>query len=109
MKHDIGFAITAALLLWMGSSVGCDTPARQPEAETASEDDTPVSDQPDESGYQPVFELGDCQFELPAELAWASPECGYLVVPEDRSQPDGPTVRLHAAVFHSIGPNRLST
>jgi pimeloyl-ACP methyl ester carboxylesterase len=105
MKHRIGFAITAALFLWMGASVGCDTAAQQPEVETASEDDTSISEQSDELGYEPVFEPGDCQFELSASFAWAAPECGYLVVPEDRSQPDGPTVRLHAAIFRSIGPN----
>jgi pimeloyl-ACP methyl ester carboxylesterase len=28
-------------------------------------------------------------------------ECGYLTVPEDRSRPDGPTIRLHVAMFKS--------
>ncbi len=31
--------------------------------------------------------------------------CGDLFVPEDRSQPDGRTVRMHVAIFHSQDPN----
>ena len=31
--------------------------------------------------------------------------CGDLFVPEDRSQPDGRTVRIHVAIFHSRDPN----
>ncbi len=47
-------------------------------------------------GYQPRFESAACQFEQPPGY---SPECGYLVVPQDRENPDGPEVRLHVAVF----------
>jgi pimeloyl-ACP methyl ester carboxylesterase len=30
-----------------------------------------------------------------------NPECGYLVVPENRSRADSPSIRLHAAVFRN--------
>jgi pimeloyl-ACP methyl ester carboxylesterase len=34
----------------------------------------------------------------------ANVECGYLVVPERHSQPDGPTIRLAVAIFKSHSP-----
>jgi len=49
-------------------------------------------------GYAPFFEPGDCQFIQPHRFEL---ECGYLVVPEDRSQPNGRLVRLHVAIFKS--------
>lgn len=67
---------------------------------------TPVSPSPTadssalraELGYVPVFEPAPCRFTKPAGFA---PECGHLIVPEDRSQPDGAQVRLHVAIFRS--------
>jgi len=46
----------------------------------------------------PLFEPSTCQFINAYRL---NVECGYLIVPEDRAQPDGPTVRLHVAIFRS--------
>ncbi|HML22597.1 MAG TPA: alpha/beta fold hydrolase [Aggregatilinea sp.] len=51
-----------------------------------------------ESGYTPRFEPADCAFDTPEGYEI---ECGYLVVPEDRSQPDGAWIRLHVAIFKS--------
>ncbi len=43
----------------------------------------------------PRFEYTACApFPLDVEM-----DCGYLIVPEDRSQPDGPTIRLAVAIF----------
>ena len=50
----------------------------------------------------PGFESAECQFEIPPGQ---TVECGYLIVPEDRSQPDGPTIRLHVAIFRSHSDN----
>ena len=50
----------------------------------------------------PVFEGADCAFEIPEGF---QPRCGYLTVPEDRSQPDGRTIRLHVAIFESTNTN----
>jgi pimeloyl-ACP methyl ester carboxylesterase len=50
----------------------------------------------------PRFESAECQFEIPQGQTC---ECGYLIVPEDRSQPDGPTIRLHVAIFESYSEN----
>ena len=49
------------------------------------------------------FEPADCAFDLPTE---ADIDCGYLTVPEDRTQPNSPrTIRLHVAIFRSPNPN----
>jgi pimeloyl-ACP methyl ester carboxylesterase len=44
------------------------------------------------------FKSAPILFEVPAGQ---TVECGYLTVPEDRSQPDGPTIRLYVAIFKS--------
>ena len=53
----------------------------------------------------PEFESAECQFEVPPGQ---TVECGYLTVPEDRSQPDGLTMRLHVAIFRSHSDNPSS-
>ena len=45
-----------------------------------------------------VFETADCAFETPNNH---QVDCGYLIVPEDRGDPDSPTIRLHVAIFRS--------
>ena len=52
--------------------------------------------------YEPVFETTDCWFETPESVPV---DCGYLVVPEDRSQPDERNVRLATAIFRAPGGN----
>lgn len=72
------------------------TPSPLPPTETALPSPTsPPS-------YQPVFEPAGCAFPVPKGT---NPECGYLVVPENRSRPDGRQVRLHVAIFHSRAAN----
>jgi hypothetical protein len=53
-------------------------------------------------GYLPTFESAGCQFDAPSGY---KAECGYLTVPEDGSQPEGPQIRLHLAIFKSTSPN----
>ncbi|HET9591226.1 MAG TPA: alpha/beta hydrolase, partial [Anaerolineales bacterium] len=48
--------------------------------------------------YQPVFEAAACASSVPAGY---SPECGYLIVPENRARPDSRLIRLHVAVFRN--------
>lgn len=52
--------------------------------------------------YQPVFEPAGCMFAVPQGT---NPECGYLVVPENRAYPEKAQVRLHVAIFHSHAAN----
>ncbi len=68
---------------------------------------TPMPTQPPpapaaEPTLEPVaaFEEAPCPFDLPQGLGEGEDvECGYLVVPEDRADPGGPTVRLAVAIF----------
>lgn len=53
-------------------------------------------------GYTPRYEPGDCFYEIPEG---EQVECGYLIVPEDRSQPDGPTIKVHVVNFKSRSAN----
>ncbi|MBN1137724.1 MAG: alpha/beta fold hydrolase [Anaerolineae bacterium] len=52
------------------------------------------------------LEKGACPFDLPAGLVEGKTiDCGYLVVPEDRSDPNSPTIRLAVAILHpSVTP-----
>ncbi len=50
------------------------------------------------AGYEPMFEEGDCAFAPPIGY---DPTCGYLVVPENRDEPDGAMVQVAVAVFPS--------
>jgi pimeloyl-ACP methyl ester carboxylesterase len=47
----------------------------------------------------PQFEETACPQSV--EAVGLRVSCGYLVVPEDRSRPGGPTIRLLVAIFHS--------
>lgn len=49
-----------------------------------------------------TFEEADCMFTVPPGQ---SPQCGYLIVPEDRSDPGGSTIRLATAIFPSTNSN----
>ena len=48
--------------------------------------------------YRPVFEPAACAFPVPPGY---SPECGYLIVPENRARPDARSIRLHVAIFRN--------
>ena len=48
--------------------------------------------------YQPTFEAAPCAFPVPRGY---NPECGYLIVPENRARPDTRLVRLHVAIFRN--------
>ncbi|MBZ0289230.1 MAG: alpha/beta hydrolase, partial [Anaerolineae bacterium] len=50
----------------------------------------------------PRFEAGDCPFDVPSGQ---NPECGYLIVPEDRSNADSGTIKIAVAVFKTSNPN----
>jgi len=67
----------------------------QPPPPTSTPTDLPPTPT---AAYQPIFEPAACEFPVPAGYA---PDCGYLVVPENRSRPGSPLIRLHVAIFHS--------
>jgi len=47
---------------------------------------------------RPGFQWGSCEFDIQVD---ASVDCGYLTVPEDRSQPERRQIRLHVGVFRT--------
>ena len=56
-------------------------------------------------GYETDFEATACDDVVPAD---PRVECGVLTVPEDRSEPDGPKVRLPIAIIRTASAERLS-
>jgi len=52
--------------------------------------------------YTPTWEPDICHFSPPHGY---EVECGYLIVPENRSKPGSPFIRIHAAVFKSKSPD----
>lgn len=52
-----------------------------------------------QGGYEPVFEESDCPFDLPDVT------CGYVIVPEDRNNPDGAQVQLAVAIVPARSGN----
>ena len=78
-----------------------------PQSVAVVETSTPIATAtPTENIEEPsrvaVFERSSCRFRIPAG---AKVECGYLVVPENHSQPDGRTIRLHVAIFSTESDN----
>ena len=50
---------------------------------------------------EPLFEPRACEFQMPpGQVEGVSVECGYLVVPENRADPDSRSIRLAIAIFH---------
>jgi len=54
------------------------------------------------------FAAGSCDFKLPDGHDPANVRCGYLTVPEDRSQAHGRTIRLAVAVLKATGAHPVS-
>lgn len=51
-----------------------------------------------------IFEPAACPFQLPpGQIEGTTVECGYLVVPENRADPDAGTIRLAVGIFHPPG------
>jgi len=66
-----------------------DTPTPKP-TDTPSPTPTPMA----------VFEEASCPFDLPeGQVEGETVQCGYLVVPEDRADPEGRKLRLAVAIF----------
>ena len=52
--------------------------------------------------YTPLFEKSACPFETPVD---SDVDCGYLIVPEDRTGDPNHTIRLAVAIYHSKSKN----
>ena len=52
--------------------------------------------------YEPEYQPDACPMPIPAgETEGDTLDCGYLIVPEDRSDPGGQTIALAVAILHS--------
>jgi pimeloyl-ACP methyl ester carboxylesterase len=47
---------------------------------------------------EPEFEESDCEFDEPSG---AEIDCGYLIVPENRNDPDSDDIRIHVAILRN--------
>lgn len=60
---------------------------------------TPVAQAQD---YDIDFEYVECPISLPdTEIEEETIDCGYLLVPEDRNDPDSPVIELAVAILYS--------
>ena len=79
-----------------------DTPAPTATPTEAPPEPTPTLEPAPESVV--TFEPAACPMQLPSgQTEGETVECGYLVVPEDRADPDSDTIRLAIAIFHPPG------
>jgi pimeloyl-ACP methyl ester carboxylesterase len=79
----------------------------EPPVPTATATSLPPTEAP-QSVQGPIFEPAECfSVNLGAGMSGGGYDlaCGYLVVPENRSQPEGKKVKLPVMVFHTQSPN----
>jgi pimeloyl-ACP methyl ester carboxylesterase len=65
---------------------------------------TPTS----QPAYEPIFEQAQCFTpDLRGSLPGSGYDlvCGYLIVPEDRRQPEGKQVKMPVVIFHTLSSN----
>lgn len=56
-----------------------------------------------------TFQNATCMFELPTGVVEGTDViCGYLTVPEEHANPDGPTIQLAVAILPSLDPDPKS-
>lgn len=115
MKHQnlLLTLLTITLLL-----ISCSQPASQSEIEspgteiptlegTAAPDVDDTHEPASSMGTSiPIFEAGSCPFEVPTG-ADDTVDCGFVVVPEDHNNPDGPTIRLAVAIIKDQSEGHL--
>ena len=94
MKEKLLLTVMALTLLLTscGQPVAAPTPTEVVPEPTSTVEPTP----------EPVatFEEAPCPFELPrGQVEGETVECGYLVVPEDRGDPDSRDIRLAVAIL----------
>ncbi|MBA2336146.1 MAG: alpha/beta fold hydrolase [Acidimicrobiia bacterium] len=111
----VGFGIAGFLMLGQSDTPAVVAAATTSTATTGTTDTAPSTTStapssttptagytPPTAGYTPLFEEAPCAFDLVTNRQY---RCGYLVVPEDRSEPGGTQVRIHVAIFDSTDSN----
>jgi pimeloyl-ACP methyl ester carboxylesterase len=87
--------------------VDTEEPTLEATEEPPTPEPTPVPPTPEPTpepvaAYEPVFEPVDCWWTLPESQPV---DCGYLVVPENRGNPDSPEIRVATAILRHPGGN----
>ncbi|NJK78907.1 MAG: alpha/beta hydrolase [Chloroflexaceae bacterium] len=77
----------------LADAIATDTPPTPTTVPTPQPTPLPV--------YEPRFAVASCPFEPESD---ATIECGYLVVPEDRTNADSPEIELAVAIIRSPDP-----
>ncbi len=100
--------LLSVLILLLPMLAACATsPTATPAPTQPPPTATPVPTEPPPTATPAAIkglEQGACPFDLPAGLIEGKTiECGYLVVPEDRSDTSSPTIRLAVAILHPSG------
>jgi len=114
MKSKFMLAVLTLALLLASCGQPTATPAEPvleptattaPTATAAPPTDTPVpSPTPEPTKESEAFQQVPCPMQLPAgQVQGNTVDCGYLSVPEDRSDPDSRPIRLAVAIFHPLG------
>jgi pimeloyl-ACP methyl ester carboxylesterase len=88
LKKLIPLLLSLALLASACQAAPTQNPAPAPQSTAA--------------GYTPKYEKIDCPFD---KIQGVTVECGYLVVPEDRANPQGRTIKVAAARFKATQAN----
>ena len=100
MKRLLLGLLVVSLLI---SACGVTKPTATPEPTRAPEATATARPKP------ATFEEAPCPCELPPGVVEGETvECGYLIVPEDRADPESRTIRLAVAIFrHPDGAPRF--
>ncbi|MEJ2757086.1 MAG: alpha/beta fold hydrolase, partial [Anaerolineales bacterium] len=100
MKVKIYLTLLIILLLTACSNVGTANQAEVVKTVPPRKEPTSKNTQ---LTYTPSIEASPCPFTLPEGFTEGeNVDCGYLIVPEDRSNSDSPEIRLAVAVFHRL-------
>jgi pimeloyl-ACP methyl ester carboxylesterase len=106
MKRLLFGLLVLALLLSACGGDGATVlpdPTATPEATATAPEPTRAVQPTDEPAA--TFEEGPCPFDVPEG---ASVDCGFVVVPEDHNDPEGPTINLALAIFRDGSENHQS-
>lgn len=75
-----------------------------PEPTSTAQPEPPAATAEPTAEYTANFESAPCPMRLPlGQVEGNTVECGYLVVPEDRTDPNGDSIRIAVAIFHPPG------
>jgi pimeloyl-ACP methyl ester carboxylesterase len=101
-KLFVSVVALTMLLTGCGQPTTSPTPTEVAPEPTSTTEPTPEPTVTTEATQEPVatFEEAPCPFELPSgHVEGETVECGHLIVPEDRADPDSRDIRLAVAIF----------